>query len=146
MPGLNLTRDEAIERASFIKRVHSYHIFLDLRTDQDVFTSNVEIRFDAQEGASTFIDAITSSVKSININGEELSTDLADGERIQLPNLAAENVLKIEAEMFYTNTGEGLHRFVDPADGEIYLYSQFEVPDSRRVFPVFEQPDLKATF
>ena len=146
MPGLNLTRDEAIERASIIKRVHSYHIFLDLRTDQDVFTSNVEIRFDAQEGASTFIDAITSSVKSINLNGEELSTDLADGERIQLPNLAAENVLKIEAEMFYTNTGEGLHRFVDPADGEIYLYSQFEVPDSRRVFPVFEQPDLKATF
>ena len=95
MPGLNLTRDEAIERASIIKR-----------TDQDVFTSNVEIRFDAQEGASTFIDAITSSVKSINLNGEELSTDLADGERIQLPNLAAENVLKIEAEMFYTNVSQ----------------------------------------
>ena len=88
MPGLNLTRDEAIERASIIKRVHSYHIFLDLRTDQDVFTSNVEIRFDAQEGASTFIDAITSSVKSINLNGEELSTDLADGARIQLPPTA----------------------------------------------------------
>lgn len=146
MPGLNLTRNEAIERASIIKRVHSYRIFLDLRTDRDVFTSNVEIRFDAQEGASTFIDAITSSVQSINLNGEELSTDLADGERIQLPNLAAENTLKIEAEMFYTNTGEGLHRFIDPADGEMYLYSQFEVPDSRRVFPVFEQPDLKATF
>ena len=146
MPGLNLTRNEATERASIIKRVHSYRIELDLPKDKDVFSSKVEIRFDAQEGASTFIDAITSSVKSINLNGEELSTDLADGERIQLPNLAAENVLKIEAEMFYTNTGEGLHRFVDPADGEIYLYSQFEVPDSRRVFPVFEQPDLKATF
>ncbi len=44
------------------------------------------------------------------------------------------------------NTGEGLHRFVDPVDGEVYLYSQFEVADSRRVFAVFEQPDLKATF
>ena len=146
MPGLNLTRNEAIERASIIKRVHSYRIELDLPKDKDVFSSKVEIRFDAQEGASTFIDAITSSVKSINLNGEELSTDLADGERIQLPNLAAENTLVIDAEMFYTNTGEGLHRFVDPADGEVYLYSQFEVPDSRRVFPVFEQPDLKAEF
>ena len=146
MPGLNLTRNEATERASIIKRVHSYRIELDLPKDKDVFSSKVEIRFDAQEGASTFIDAITSSVKSINLNGEELSTDLADGERIQLPNLAAENTLVIDAEMFYTNTGEGLHRFVDPADGEVYLYSQFEVPDSRRVFPVFEQPDLKATF
>ena len=146
MPGLNLTRNEATERESIIKRVHSYRIELDLPKDKDVFSSKVEIRFDAQEGASTFIDAITSSVKSINLNGEELSTDLADGERIQLPNLAAENTLVIDAEMFYTNTGEGLHRFVDPADGEVYLYSQFEVPDSRRVFPVFEQPDLKAEF
>ena len=50
------------------------------------------------------------------------------------------------ADFAYTNTGEGLHRFVDPVDGEVYLYSQFEVPDSRRVFAVFEQPDLKATF
>ena len=44
------------------------------------------------------------------------------------------------------NTGEGLHRFVDPVDDEVYLYSQFEVPDSRRMYPVFEQPDLKARF
>jgi aminopeptidase N len=44
------------------------------------------------------------------------------------------------------NTGEGLHRFVDPVDNEVYLYTQFEVPDSRRMFAVFEQPDLKATF
>ena len=146
MPGLNLTRDEAIERAGIIKRVHTYRVDLDLRTDKDVFSSIVEIRFDAEPGASTFIDAITSQVNSIELNGERLDPALADGERIALPNLAAQNVLKIDAEMFYTNTGEGLHRFVDPADGEIYLYSQFEVPDSRRVFPVFEQPDLKAEF
>jgi aminopeptidase N len=55
-------------------------------------------------------------------------------------------VLVVDADCEYTNTGEGLHRFVDPVDGEVYLYSQFEVPDSRRVFAVFEQPDLKATF
>ena len=110
MPGLNLTRDEAIERAGIIKRVHTYRVDLDLRTDKDVFSSIVEIRFDAEPGASTFIDAITSQVNSIELNGERLDPALADGERITLPNLAAQNVLKIDAEMFYTNTGEGLHR------------------------------------
>jgi aminopeptidase N len=66
--------------------------------------------------------------------------------RITLPGLAADNVVVITATGRYTNTGEGLHRFVDPVDDEVYLYSQFEVPDSRRMFPVFEQPDLKAAF
>lgn len=64
----------------------------------------------------------------------------------QLPNLAAENVLVIDADALYMNTGEGLHRFVDPVDQEVYLYTQFEVADCRRMFAVFEQPDLKATF
>jgi aminopeptidase N len=52
----------------------------------------------------------------------------------------------VDATVDYSTTGEGLHRFVDPEDGEVYLYSQFEVPDTRRMFTVFEQPDLKATF
>jgi aminopeptidase N len=71
---------------------------------------------------------------------------VSDGIRIQLPSIAAENELVVVAQGKYTNTGEGLHRFVDPVDQEVYLYTQFEVPDSRRMFAVFEQPDLKATF
>ena len=46
----------------------------------------------------------------------------------------------------YTNTGEGLHRFVDPVDGEVYLYTEFAVAEANRVFAVFDQPDLKASF
>ena len=65
---------------------------------------------------------------------------------MRLPGLAADNVVVVDATGRYTNTGEGLHRFVDPVDDEVYLYSQFEVPDSRRMYPVFEQPDLKARF
>jgi aminopeptidase N len=81
------------------------------------------------------------------LNGEVLDpAKVSDGLRIQLPNLASENELVVVAAGKYTNTGEGLHRFVDPVDGEVYLYTQFEVPDSRRMFAVFEQPDLKATF
>lgn len=146
MPGENLTRVEAEERAALLD-VQSYDIELDLTRGAEVFGSSTTVRFTATEGASTFIDALTRTVHSVTLNGRELdAAAVSDGVRIQLDGLAAENVLEVVADAEYTNTGEGLHRFVDPVDDEVYLYSQFEVPDSRRVFAVFEQPDLKATF
>jgi aminopeptidase N len=147
MPGTNLTRSEAQERAKAIRRVDSYHVELDLTRGERVFGSRTRVRFTAEEGSSSFIDAITDAVRSVTLNGEALDVArVSDGVRIQLPSLAAENELVVDADAPYMNTGEGLHRFVDPADGEVYLYTQFEVPDSRRVFAVFEQPDLKASF
>ncbi|WP_285063986.1 aminopeptidase N [Frigoribacterium sp. ME-P-080] len=146
MPGENLTRVEAQERKNVVD-VQSYEIALDLTRGDEVFGSSTTARFTATPGASTFIDALTRTVHSVTLNGTALDVDaVSDGVRIQLAELAAENVLEVVADAEYTNTGEGLHRFVDPVDGEVYLYSQFEVPDSRRVFAVFEQPDLKATF
>ena len=147
MPGENLTRLEANVRAELLK-VESYEVSLDLTTSDKTFLSTTTVKFSAnQVGASTFIDAITAEVHAVTLNGENLDVaQVADGKRIQLDNLAAENELTVVADMFYMNTGEGLHRFVDPVDNEVYLYSQFEVPDSRRVFAVFEQPSLKATF
>ncbi|MGK0740589.1 aminopeptidase N [Leucobacter sp. Z1108] len=146
MPGENLTRAEAIERASVVT-THSYEIDLDLTTGAEHFRVVTTVKFSATPGASTFIDLIAAKVLSITLNGEELDPESSYAEsRIALPALAAENTLRIESDQRYMNTGEGLHRFVDPADGEVYLYSQFEVPDSRRMFAVFEQPDLKATF
>jgi aminopeptidase N len=146
LPGENLTRIEAQERASLI-RTHSYDVSLDLTTGPETFLSTTTVRFSATEGASTFIDAITRTVHSITLNGAQLEPAVvSDGVRIQLDGLQADNELTVVADAIYTNTGEGLHRFVDPVDGEVYLYSQFEVPDSRRMFAVFEQPDLKAQF
>ncbi|HRN29229.1 MAG TPA: aminopeptidase N, partial [Terrimesophilobacter sp.] len=145
MPGDNLTRVEAQERKAHI-HVDSYDVTLDLTTGPEVFRSRTTITFTAGAGRSTFLDAITHTVHSIDLNGTPVNTSNAGGQRIQLDDLASNNVLTIDADMAYTNTGEGLHRFVDPVDDEVYLYSQFEVPDSRRVYPVFEQPDLKATF
>ncbi len=146
MPGENLTRVEAIERASVV-RTESYAVHLDLTSSDTTFRSRTTVTFGAVAGASTFIDAITSTVHSVTLNGVDLDpATVSDGIRIQLDHLATENVLVVDADMFYVNTGEGLHRFVDPVDNKVYLYSQFEVPDSRRVFAAFEQPDLKATF
>ena len=147
MPGENLTRVEAHERSSLIT-VHSYKVELDLSGTEDTFWSGTDVHFSANRaGSSTFIDAITAKVHRVVLNGQELDVNkVNDGVRIQLNHLQEENHLRVESEAIYMNTGEGLHRFIDPADGQTYLYSQFEVPDSRRVFAVFEQPDLKATF
>ena len=147
MPGENLTRKEAQERASLIK-VTSYEIHLDLTSGESTFGSTTKVKFSANiPGSSTFIDAITNSVEKVVLNGRQLEpAQVSDGVRIQLDNLEEENELLVQATANYMNTGEGLHRFVDPVDNEVYLYTQFEVPDSRRVFAVFEQPDLKAKF
>lgn len=146
VPGENLTRIEAQERRAVVD-TQSYEIALDLTKGDTVFGSRSVIRFTATPGAATFVDLIAAEVREITLNGQPLDPAIVFADsRIHLPSLDAENVLIVDADCRYTNTGEGLHRFVDPVDGEVYLYSQFEVPDSRRVFAVFEQPDLKATF
>ncbi len=147
MPGENLTRSEAKARAKNIT-VRSYLIDIDLgqAKSADTFRTRAEIEFLASPGSSTFLDAITAQVHSVTLNGRELNVSVADGARIQLDGLEQDNRVVVDADFRFTNTGEGLHKFTDPVDGEVYLYTQFEVPDSRRVFAVFEQPDLKATF
>ena len=146
MPGTNLTRAEAEARASIVS-TETYKVVLDLTTSEDTFRSTSTVAFTATPGESTFIDLIAPTVHSIILNGEELdpAAHFADS-RIELPNLAEHNTLTVVADCAFMNTGEGLHRFIDPEDGEVYLYSQFEVADTRRVYAVFEQPDLKAEF
>ncbi|MEU0397808.1 aminopeptidase N [Streptomyces sp. NPDC006208] len=156
MPGENLSRDEARTRAGLLS-VDGYEVALDVRSavgeseegsGPRTFRSVTTIRFRAAEpGASTFVDLIAPAVTGITLNGEELDPATAfDGSRIALDSLAAENVLVVDAQCAYSRTGEGLHRFVDPEDGEVYLYTQYEPADARRVFATFEQPDLKAPF
>ena len=143
----NITRAEARERAALVS-VQSYEVELDLTTTDATYRSVTKVTFDcATPGASTWIDLISPAVHSITLNGQSLPpASHADGARISLPDLQAENVLVVEADCVYMNTGEGLHRFVDPVDKETYLYTQFESADSRRMYASFEQPDLKATF
>ncbi|MFD3619087.1 aminopeptidase N [Streptomyces sp. NPDC058676] len=155
MPGENLSRDEARERAALLS-VDGYDVSLDVRSavgDETVdgprtFRSVTTIRFRCGEpGASSFADLIAPSVTAVSLNGKDLDPgEVFDGSRIALEDLAAENELVVDAQCAYSRTGEGLHRFVDPEDGEVYLYTQYEPADSRRVFANFEQPDLKAPF
>ena len=144
---LNLTREETRTRARLIE-VESYTVELDLTQGDVTFGSTTTARFRCTEkGASTFIDLVAEEVTLVELNGSRLDPAAAyDGARISLADLGEDNTVRVVARCRYMNTGEGLHRFVDPVDKSVYLYSQFEVADSRRVFTVFEQPDLKATF
>ncbi len=147
VPGMNLTHDEARERAALITDA-TYDVSLDLTTGPETFRARTVARFaSSRTGVPTFIDLVARSVQSVTFNGVELDPgQVFDGVRLQLPSLEEQNELDVVADAVYMNTGEGLHRFVDPVDDEVYLYSQFEVADSRRVFAVFEQPDIKGVF
>ncbi|MDQ3165169.1 MAG: aminopeptidase N [Actinomycetota bacterium] len=147
MPGTNLTRDEAQLRAGLLT-VDSYTVELDLAESDTTFGSTTLISFSCTEpGAATFADLVDATVKEITLNGRQVDpAEAYSDNRIALHGLQPTNELRVVADCPYSRTGEGLHRFVDPADGKVYLYTQFEVPDARRVFTTFEQPDLKAPF
>jgi aminopeptidase N len=148
----NLTRADARARAELLT-VTSYEVELDLtdgggKPGERTFSSRTTVRFAAATpGAQTFIDVIAAGFREVTLNGAPLNTDRYEPELgLVLPDLAADNLLVVDADCLYTNTGEGLHRFVDPVDGEVYLYSQFETADAKRMYTCFDQPDLKGTF
>ncbi|MDP9239947.1 MAG: aminopeptidase N [Actinomycetota bacterium] len=137
----NLTRPEALERKRLLT-VRSYDIDLDLTRGPEVFGSRSTIHFScAEPGAGSFAELTAPQVHSAVLNGRPAEVE---GGRIRLEGLAADNVLTVEADCAYSHTGEGLHRFTDPADSEVYTYSQTFLYDAQRVFACFDQPDLKA--
>ena len=147
----NLTRDQAAERAALVT-VDAYRIVLDL-TDGDgapsqrTFRSTTTVEFSALAGADTVIDIAADAIQSATLNGVDIDVSAYDESTgVPLVGLAEHNVVVVDADCLYSNTGEGLHRFVDPVDDEVYLYSQFETADAKRMFACFDQPDLKATF
>ncbi len=147
MPGANLTRVEAEERKSIVQYPIHYSVDLDLTQGDTTFVSTSTIQFGAKAGESTFLDLIADEVTSVTLNGESVEPgEVFADDRIALNNLRERNEVVVTAVCRYSTTGEGLHRSVDPSDGNVYLYSQFEVPDARRVYAVFDQPDLKGVF
>ncbi len=148
----NLTREDARARAELLDVV-SYDVELGLtdgggKPGEHTFRSRSTARFGCrQPGAETYVDVIAAGLREVTLNGVPVdATGYAPERGIRLTDLAADNTVVVDADCLYTNTGEGLHRFVDPVDGQVYLYSQFETADAKRMYACFDQPDLKATF
>jgi aminopeptidase N, Streptomyces lividans type len=145
----NLHRDEAVRRSSLLD-VGTTRVHLDFASagTAEVFRSTAEIQFRCSEpGAETFLNLTAPTAHELVLNDVPLDVDAVfDGNRVTLANLAADNVLRVVAYCSYMRTGEGLHRFRDPVDDEIYLYSQFETFDAHRAYACFDQPDLKTVF
>ncbi|MBT2415548.1 aminopeptidase N [Streptomyces sp. ISL-12] len=147
-----LTRDEAQTRARLLD-VHHYTIALDLTGGEETFDSLTTIRFTVRgdtepaAGTDTFVDVRPARLHSVTLDGHPLDPADLDDNRLPLRNLTpGEHELRVDAAMAYSRTGEGMHRFTDPADGETYLYTQLFMDDVQRVFAAFDQPDLKARF
>ncbi|MFJ2023142.1 aminopeptidase N [Streptomyces sp. NPDC087897] len=141
-----LTRDEAQTRAQFLD-VERYTIALDLTTGEETFDSRTAIRFTARAAGDTFVEVKPATLRSISLDGQPLDPALLDGNRYPLTGLTAgPHELRVDAAMHYSRTGEGMHRFTDPTDGETYLYTQLFMEDVQRVFAAFDQPDLKSVF
>ncbi|MGV9640107.1 aminopeptidase N [Streptomyces sp. NPDC003514] len=141
-----LTRDEAQTRAQLLD-VHRYEIALDLTTGDDTFDSHTVIAFTTRADADTFVELKPAQLTSATLDGRPLDPGTLDGNRLPLTGLTAgEHELRVDAAMRYSRTGEGMHRFTDPSDGETYVYTQLFLDDVQRVFAAFDQPDLKAVF
>ncbi|MEU2055653.1 aminopeptidase N [Streptomyces bungoensis] len=141
-----ITRDEAQLRAEFLD-VHRYTVELDLTTGDETFESRTAITFSARSDGDTFVELKPAELRSVTLDGQPLDPGALDEDRLPLKNLTAgEHELRFDTVMRYSRTGEGMHRFTDPTDGETYVYTQLFLDDIQRVFPAFDQPDLKAVF
>ena len=143
MTSVNLTRSEAQARAALVTVEH-YDVDLDI-TGEKQFRSRTTVSFTAKEDGSTFIDLRGDSATA-TLDGEAIDFEYDPTYGIPLELKKGAHVLEVDALITYSRTGEGLHRFVDPADNQPYLYTQFETADAKRVFACFDQPNLKATY
>ena len=139
-----LTYEEAQERSRLMD-VLEYRVELDVTGGDDVFGSVTVVRFGCRApGADSFVEIRPARLRRVVLNGRDVDPAMLTGNRLPLTGLRALNELRVEADMPYSRTGAGLHRFTDPADGETYLALHGGLDNAQRVMAAFDQPDLKA--
>ena len=143
-----LTEEHARERSARVGGV-AYDLVFELDGEADEFSGLVSIDFELKDaGRDLTVDFAGGTVEGVAVNGESVDSAY-NGYFLTLPTraLAARpNTVEIKFSHPYRSDGDGLYRFRDPLDGRDYLYTNFEPYDANRLFPCFDQPDLKATY
>ena len=141
-----LTQQEAADRASRVREAQ-YQIKLDLIAGRPTYRGDVTITFATQGEGPLFLDFRGRTIERLEVNGSPVEPDW-NGFRLTLPGwlVAPAMTVRVEYENNYDTTGDGFHRFVDPEDGEEYVYTNFEPYEAHRLFPCFDQPDIKGRY
>ncbi len=142
----NLSQADAEARVARVQRC-DYEIALDLRRDAPTFRGDVTLSFACSGPGDLFLDFRGKTIELLEVNGRRIEPNW-NGYRLWLPgdSLAASNRVRVVYENDYDHEGDGFHQFKDPEDGEEYLYTQFEPYYSHRLFPQFDQPDIKGSY
>lgn len=143
-----LSRAQARLRSARVADV-TYDLDFRLSAELAEYAGNVTVRFDLSNARDDLtLDFQGGTVYSLVVNGET-----ADGRYndfyLTLPARllrAGANSVEISFSRPYSDDGSGLYRFEDPEDGRYYLYTDFEPYNQNRLFPSFDQPDLKARY
>ncbi|MEP7158015.1 MAG: M1 family aminopeptidase, partial [Chloroflexota bacterium] len=141
-----LTEIEATERVARVSDV-AYDIVLDLVAGDATYRGDVTISLNARGDGPLFLDFRSKSIERLEVNGRAVEPQFT-GYRLTLPAdaVSPEMTIHVAYVNYYDTTGDGLHRFVDPEDGAEYVYTNFEPYEAHRLFPCFDQPDIKATY
>jgi aminopeptidase N len=142
-----LTQAEAESRAARITNC-SYTLDLELTRGSATYTGDVTVTFDDSGSGDTFFCYRGKTIERYDVNGT-LLTPSWDGYRLWIPGDALRpgaNTIRIRYVNEYDHQGDGFHQFIDPEDGQEYLYTNFEPYEAHRLFPCFDQPDIKATY
>jgi aminopeptidase N len=141
-----LARQEAEERAARLSSI-SYDLSLDLEAGAKTYRGDVAVGFSHEGAGDTFLEFSGGTIERFEVNGAPVEPEWSD-HRLLLRGewLEADNLVRLAYENRYDHGGEGFHQFIDPQDGEEYLYTQFEPYQAHRLFPCFDQPDLKAAY
>ncbi len=141
-----LTQVEAQARVSQVTDV-AYELWLDLRAGEASYDGHATVSFTMLDRTEPLFLDFTGRVTSLSLDGAPIEVDQR-GHRLFLPGdrLGERVVLDVTYRNAYDHSGAGFHRFVDPEDGAEYVHSDFEPFAAHRLFPCFDQPDLKATY